>query len=77
MFWLEPLIEVETPAGRIAYGPVEPQHIEPLFKAGFLEGGDHPLRLSPVNEIAWLKNQQRRMFRRLGETRPASLEDYR
>ncbi|HYM01489.1 MAG TPA: formate dehydrogenase, partial [Stellaceae bacterium] len=22
LFWLEPLVEVETPAGRIAYGPV-------------------------------------------------------
>jgi len=22
MFWLEPLVEVETPRGRIAYGPV-------------------------------------------------------
>ena len=22
MFWLEPLVEVETPHGRIAYGPV-------------------------------------------------------
>ena len=23
MFWLEPLVEVETPSGRIAYGPVD------------------------------------------------------
>ena len=22
MFWLEPLVEVETPHGRVAYGPV-------------------------------------------------------
>ena len=25
LFWLEPLVEVETPAGRIAYGPVAPR----------------------------------------------------
>ncbi len=25
LFWLEPMVEVETPAGRIAYGPVRPE----------------------------------------------------
>jgi formate dehydrogenase iron-sulfur subunit len=24
LYWLEPLVEVETPAGRVAYGPVAP-----------------------------------------------------
>ena len=24
LYWLEPMVEVETPAGRVAYGPVAP-----------------------------------------------------
>jgi formate dehydrogenase iron-sulfur subunit len=27
MFWLEPLVEVTTPQGRIAYGPVAPEDV--------------------------------------------------
>ena len=45
LFWLEPLVEVETPAGRIAYGPVRKEDLAGLFAAGFLNGGEHPLRL--------------------------------
>ena len=37
MFWLEPLVEVETPAGRVAYGPVIAESVPGLFDAGFLE----------------------------------------
>lgn len=38
MFWLEPLVEVETPRGRIAYGPVTANAVASLFDAGFLDG---------------------------------------
>src|ERR1700719_4077763 len=55
MFWLEPLVEVETPAGRIAYGPVTPEAVPSLFDAGFLEGKSHALRLGPTEEIPYLK----------------------
>jgi formate dehydrogenase iron-sulfur subunit len=27
LFWLEPLVEVATPAGRVAYGPVAPSDV--------------------------------------------------
>src|ERR1700691_4621868 len=43
MFWLEPLVEVETPRGRIAYGPVTAEEVPGLFDAGFLEGKRHRL----------------------------------
>jgi formate dehydrogenase iron-sulfur subunit len=43
MLWLEPLVEVETPKGRIAYGPVSVEDVKSLFASNFLEGGDHPL----------------------------------
>jgi formate dehydrogenase iron-sulfur subunit len=76
LFWLEPLLEVETSAGRVGYGPVTPQDVRGLFAAGLLEGGAHPLRLGLVEEIPWLKRQQRLTFARCGITDPLSLSDY-
>ncbi len=38
LYWLEPLVEVETAAGRVAYGPVAPEDVAHLFDAGFLDG---------------------------------------
>src|SRR5271166_4435527 len=37
MFWLEPMVEVETARGRVAYGPVTPADIPALFDSGFLD----------------------------------------
>ena len=47
LFWLEPMIEVETPAGRIAYGPVEATDIPSLLADGLLDGTAQRLRLGP------------------------------
>jgi formate dehydrogenase iron-sulfur subunit len=77
LYWLEPMLEVATPGGRIAYGPVKPEDVESLFEAGFLDCGAHPLRLGPPEEIAFLKRQTRLTFARCGITDPLSLEDYR
>jgi formate dehydrogenase iron-sulfur subunit len=76
MFWLEPLVEVNTPAGRIAYGPVTPDDVAGLFDAGFLTGGRHPLALGQTEEIPYLKKQERLTFSRMGITDPVSLTDY-
>lgn len=77
LFWLEPLVEVETDAGRMAYGPVSINDIEPLLASGMLEGSqDHALALGLTEQIPYLKNQQRLTFKRIGITRPTSLEDY-
>ena len=76
LFWLEPLVEVGTPRGRVAYGPVSPQDVPSLFDAGFLDGAAHPLRLGPTEEIPYLKRQERLTFARVGITDPLSLEDY-
>jgi formate dehydrogenase iron-sulfur subunit len=75
--WLEPLVEVETAAGRMAYGPVGPADVPGLFDAGFPGSSDHPLALGPVNGIGWLGGQQRLTFARSGWTDPLSLDDYR
>lgn len=76
MFWLEPLIEVESPAGRIAYGPVAVKDVPSLFDAGFLHGAAHPLGLGVTEEIAFLRKQQRLTFARAGWNAPLSLDDY-
>ncbi|MDX3240147.1 NADH-quinone oxidoreductase subunit NuoF [Streptomyces sp. ME03-5709C] len=76
MLWLEPLVEVVTPAGRVGYGPVTPSDVDGLLAGGTLEGGDHPLRLGIVDELPWLANQTRVTFSRMGVTDPLSPEDY-
>jgi formate dehydrogenase iron-sulfur subunit len=76
LLWLEPMVEVETPAGRLAYGPVRAQDVAGLFEAGFLTGGKHALALGATAEIPYLKNQERLTFARVGITDPLSLDDY-
>jgi formate dehydrogenase iron-sulfur subunit len=76
MLWLEPLIEVETPAGRVAYGPVEAADVPSLFEANFLQGGQHALSHGLTEQIAYFKNQQRLTFARVGLIEPASIEAY-
>jgi formate dehydrogenase iron-sulfur subunit len=76
MFWLEPLVEVETNRGRVAYGPVSAESVPGLFEAGFLEGRPHNLCLGLTEEIPFLKNQERLTFARCGITDPLSLSDY-
>ena len=76
LYWLEPMVEIETPAGRVAYGPVRPSDVASLFDAGFLEGKPHALSQGLTAEIPYLKNQERLTFARVGITDPVSLEDY-
>jgi formate dehydrogenase iron-sulfur subunit len=76
LFWLEPLVEVETAKGRIAYGPVTADAVPGLFEAGFLEGKTHALCLGPTEEIPYLKKQERLTFARCGIVDPLSLSDY-
>jgi formate dehydrogenase iron-sulfur subunit len=77
LFWLEPMIEVATPTGRIAYGPVTASDISGLLAAGLLTGGAHPKRLGSPEEIPFLARQTRLTFARCGVIDPLSLEDYR
>ncbi|WP_283742806.1 formate dehydrogenase beta subunit [Sideroxydans sp. CL21] len=76
LFWLEPLVEVATPQGRIAYGPVTVNDVPGLFVADFISGGKHPLRLGNIETVPYLARQQRVTMRRVGVIDPRSLEDY-
>jgi formate dehydrogenase iron-sulfur subunit len=77
MHWLEPLVEVETAEGRIAYGPVKPSDVASLLDAGLTEGKAHPLCLGGTEDIPFLKNQTRLTFARCGIIDPVSLDDYK
>ena len=76
MFWLEPMVEVATAAGRVAYGPVDPADVASLFDANFLQGGEHALKHGLTDEMPWLKKQERLTFARVGITDPVSIDDY-
>ncbi len=76
MCWIEPLVEIDTPAGRVAYGPVAAREVAGLFDAGLLEGGEHPLRVGPVEHIPYFARQERLAFARVGVIDPVSLEQY-
>jgi formate dehydrogenase iron-sulfur subunit len=76
MFFLEPLIEVETAQGRIGYGPVTAADVASLFDAGFVTGGAHVLRIGKPEEHPFLAPQTRLTFVRCGIIDPLSLADY-
>jgi formate dehydrogenase iron-sulfur subunit len=75
LFWLEPLVEVVTPAGRVGYGPVTPADV-PAILAALAADGAHAKHLGVVDEHPWLKSQQRLTFARVGIVDPASVADY-
>ena len=77
LFWLEPLIEIETTAGRIAYGPVSVADVAELFDRDLLAGGEHPLALGPTEQIPYLQQQTRVNFARAGVIDPLNIDDYR
>ena len=70
MIWLEPLVEVETEAGRIGFGPMTPGDVGALFEEG------HEKALGPVDALDWMKRQTRLTFARCGVIDPLSLADY-
>jgi formate dehydrogenase iron-sulfur subunit len=77
MFWLEPMIEVATASGRVAFGPVRPEDVESLFDGSFLNSCSHLLCLGLAEQIPFLKRQTRLTFARCGIVDPLSTADYR
>ncbi|MFA7475624.1 MAG: formate dehydrogenase, partial [Castellaniella sp.] len=58
LHWLEPLVEVATPSGRIAYGPVAPEDVPSILDAAWTDGAVHPLCHGPTEDIPFLKKQE-------------------
>jgi formate dehydrogenase iron-sulfur subunit len=75
MLWLEPLVEVETESGRVAYGPVTAADV-PSIVAAIGADGSHPLRLGSTDELPWLVGQERLTFARVGVTDPLDPREY-
>src|SRR5438094_681899 len=63
LYWLEPMVEVATPKGRVAFGPVTE------FDANSV--------LDAMLSDPWLKRQTRLTFARCGVIDPRALGDYR
>ena len=80
LLWLETLVEVTTPAGRVAYGPVASEDVASLWPALVADaaGQDaaHPLRHGLTEAMPYLAKQERLTFARVGVTDPLSLDDY-
>ncbi|MEH6773961.1 MAG: NADH-quinone oxidoreductase subunit NuoF [Cereibacter changlensis] len=73
MVWLEPLVEVQTGIGRVAFGMVQAADVASLFEAGW---GEHKLALGLTEDLPWMKMQTRLTFARCGVIDPLCLEDY-
>jgi formate dehydrogenase iron-sulfur subunit len=76
LYWLEPMVEVATPKGRVAFGPVTEFNANSVLEA-IISDSAHPLRLGITDEIPWLKRQTRLTFARCGVIDPRSVDDYR
>jgi len=77
LFWLEPLLEAELRGERVAFGPVDSASLPSILAALAANPGNHPLYLGPVEEIPYLKSQQRLTFARAGQGNPLCLDSYR
>ena len=87
LLWLEPLLEVATPAGRAAFGPVQAGDVAGLVDAGLLDQSTarvglsqalaaHPLHLGLTEALPYFARQRRITFARVGVIDPLSLDDY-
>ncbi|MBM3648628.1 MAG: NADH-quinone oxidoreductase subunit NuoF [Alphaproteobacteria bacterium] len=75
LFWLEPMVEVTAPAGRVAFGPVAVKDVAGLVATRFATS--HALCLGRPEDIPFLKRQTRFTFARCGVIEPLSIADYR
>lgn len=76
-YWMEPLVEVDTPQGRVGFANVTVEQVPALFAGAALPDATHAMSVGLVREIPWLRDQQRLTFARAGEIDPLSLADYR
>lgn len=75
LYWLEPLLEVATAAGRIGFGPLDAGQAGRLCAAG-APAADHPHCLGLVEELPALRAQRRLTMARVGVIEPLSLKQF-
>jgi len=75
LFWLEPLLEMETSLGWQAFGPVSEGDLPAIVDA-VRRGAPHPLSLGRIEDHPFLRAQTRLTFERCGTIDPVSLDAY-
>jgi len=75
-FFLEPLVEIDLPGGRVGYAGIGEEDVPGLFDAGFLQGGSHEKCIDDPALHPFFAAQKRLTFARCGEIDPRSLSDY-
>src|SRR5260370_8272811 len=73
LYWLEPMVEVATEQGRVAFGPVSAADASSVLDA-MAADGPHPLRLGVAEEIPWLKRQTRLTVAHCGVVPPRAVD---
>ncbi len=81
LLWAEPLVEVETDAGRVGYAGVTKDVVHELVDAGLphgvvIDGVPGVESIGLVAEHPWLANQRRVTFARVGLIEPTDLSAY-
>ena len=76
LFSIEPLVEIETPQGRIGYGPITLPEVPSLCDALFSDG-KHKKNIGRPEHMPFFAKQTRLTFARCGITDPQSLDDYK
>ncbi len=74
MLWAEPLVEVETPEGRVGYANVVPGEVGAVLDASL--GTADGRALGIVEQHPWLARQHRVTAARMGVVDPGSIADY-
>lgn len=82
MFWLEPLLEIDTDSGRFGFGPMNQSDVPSVLESivSCIENPeeiDHPLFLGLIDKIEYFSKQQRLTFKRSGENDPVCIDSYR
>src|SRR3546814_6340091 len=70
MLWLEPLVEIDTPQGRVAYGPVPAADVPGLFDSEWPRGGGNARGPGTPADTQLQQNQEHLTFAPVDNTHP-------
>ena len=55
MFWLEPLLEIDTKIGRVGFGPITENDVDDIIKLNESDLKNHKNYLGVVDDILFLQ----------------------
>ena len=76
LYWLEPMAEVETPGGRVAFGPLTDDDAPAILNTDGTPNTAHPAYIGETEKIDALARQDRLTFARVGLIEPLDLDAY-